>query len=324
MNVLITGGTGFLGGSIIKFLLACKKELSIYLFCRDKHQAELLFDRDSRIFFVEGSLEGILENETLKKCKIDYIIHCAAPTQSSYMIANPVETADAIVIGTRNILEFAQKNSVESMVYLSSMEVFGAVADTGVFRKENELGDIDLTMPRSCYSLGKRMAEHYCHLYCQQYGVPVKIARLAQVFGKGVRCEDNRVFMQFARSAINEKNIILKTDGLSMGNYCATEDAVNAIITILENGVNGEVYNVVNEQNTMTIREMAQLVASKIAGDKIKVEIIQEDNSKTGYAPKTGLRMSAEKLRALGWTPQKSLIEMYEDVIEELTKCKEK
>ena len=89
-------------------------------------------------------------------------------------------------------------------------------------------------------------------------------------------------------------------------------------IIILEKGADGEVYNIVNEKNTMTICEMAQLVASKIAKDRIKVEIRCEDNRKTGYAPKTGLRMSSEKLCALGWIPQKSLIEMYEDVIGEI------
>lgn len=205
---------------------------------------------------------------------------------------------------------------VKSMVYLSSMEVYGKVADTGRLLKEDELGEISLESVRSCYSLGKRMAEHYCYLYNQEYHVPVKIARLAQVFGKGVHLEDHRVYMQFARAAYENRDIVLKTKGTSMGNYCASEDAVSAILLLLEKGTDGEVYNIVNEKNTMCIRDMAELVAHQIAEDKIKVKIEMEDPMKTGYAPETGLRLSGEKLKKMGWRPTKELEEMYQDVIE--------
>lgn len=248
----------------------------------------------------------------------DYMIHCAAPTVSSYMVSNPAETADSVVSGTRSMLELAGRFSVKSMVYLSSMEVYGKVSDIGRPRREDELGDIPLDSVRSCYPMGKRMAEHYCHIYSQEYGVPVKTARLAQVFGKGVRPEDSRVYMQFARAAAGGQDIILRTQGLSMGNYCASEDAVNAVFTILEKGRDGETYNVVNEANTMRICQMAELVAAKVAKGSTKVKIEPEDVRKTGYAPDTELRLSGDKLRQLGWKPTKGLVEMYEDVMNEI------
>lgn len=86
--------------------------------------------------------------------------------------------------------------------------------------------------------------------------------------------------MQFARSVVEKGDIILRTEGLSMGNYCATEDAVNVIFTILYNGTNGESYNVVKEENTMCIRDMAQLVTEQVAGGSIKVKIEPEDSVK--------------------------------------------
>ena len=122
--------------------------------------------------------------------------------------------------------------------------------------------------------------------------------------------------MQFANALINEEDIGLKTDGSSMGNYCSTEDAVQAILKILTNGENGETYNVVNEDNTMTIREMAELLATHFGNGKTKVVIREEDNSKTGYAPKTSLRMSSEKLKRLGWKPTKGILEMYQDILD--------
>ena len=76
------------------------------------------------------------------------------------------------------------QKQVESMVYLSSMEVYGDIdCNDGRYVSEKELGNIDIDSSRSCYPLGKRMAEHYCHIFHKEYHVPVKIARLSQAFG---------------------------------------------------------------------------------------------------------------------------------------------
>ena len=224
--------------------------------------------------------------ELVVEAPIDYVIHCASTTTSSYMVSNPVETAD------------------------------GIVKDIGRPRKEEELGEISLQLPRSCYPMAKHMAEHYCHIYFTENQVPVKIARLAQTFGRGVSDKDTRVFMQFIKSVIEQKDIVLKTEGKSIGNYCDSLDAVKAIFSILNYGKNGEVYNVVNEKNTMCIRDMANLVADKIANGKIKV--VYEKTDKIVYAPDTELRLSSEKLRGLGWEPTKDLEEMYKDMMEDL------
>ncbi len=321
---LITGITGFIGRILAEELILSssegREEIQIIGVGRDRERMRDTFASvdGGDIVFVEADCAGDKQLLCQITTPIDYIIHCACPTASSYMISNPVETADSIVLGTRSVLELARRLKVKSMVYLSSMEAYGVVKDIGRARTEDELGDIDLASARSSYSLGKRMAEHYCHIYWKEYGVPVRIARLSQVFGRGVRSGDNRVYMQFARSACEGRDIILKTRGDSMGNYCSSDDAVRAILTILEKGENGEVYNVVNESNTMCIREMAKLVASQIAGGRISVRIELEDAGTTGYAPDTGLRLSGEKLGKLGWKPVKGIVEMYRDVVREI------
>lgn len=320
-NYLITGGSGYIGSLVIKELYKrAEREgdpVQVVAVVRDVNKARNVLP--GRVKLIEGDITDGSFVDTVANnpvCgAIDYIIHCAAPTTSAYMVSNPVETADSIVLGTRNVLEVAKRQQVKSMVYLSSMEVYGQVEDIGRTRREEELGNVALDAPRSCYPLGKRMAEHYCHIYAKEYGVPVKIARLAQTFGVGVRTEDNRVYMQFARAAAEGKDIVLKTLGASLGNYCAADDAVAAVLLLLEAGTNGEVYNVVNEANTMCIRDMAQLVATEIAGGEIAVRIAVEDSAKTGYAPDTQLRLSGEKLEMLGWKPTKGLVEMYRDVI---------
>ncbi len=320
---LITGITGFVGSLLAKHLMEQREykegTLRILGLVRDEEKAKRVFACDDcqNLQFVMADLcdantvLGISE-------PVDYIVHCAAATASAYMISNPVETADGIVLGTRNMLELAKQKNVKSMVYVSSMEVYGCVTDIGRLRAEEELGEVALNSPRSCYPLGKRMAEHYCHAFFKEYGVPVKVARLAQTFGTGVRPEDNRVYMQFARAAVEGRDIVLKTRGRSYGNYCSSEDVIAALLVLLEKGSDGEAYNVVNEANTMRICEMAELVAEKVAQGRISVRIEVEDASKTGYAPDTELRLSGVKLRALGWEPTKTLAEMYRDIIKVL------
>lgn len=321
---LITGITGYIGSLIAKKVMQSDEytheKVHIYAFVRDIKKAQDILKNYNckHLTLIEMDICSNEYISVMLDKSIDYIIHCAATTQSFQMVSNPVETADGIVLGTRNMLELAHLLHVKSMVYLSSMEVYGCVSDIGRNRKEDELGHILLESARSCYSLGKRMAEHYCHIYQQQYNVPVKIARLAQTFGRGVNLEDNRVYMQFARAVVEERDIVLYTQGLSMGNYCDSDDVVNAIFTILKKGVSGETYNVSNEENTMCIRKMAELVAHQIAKDKIKVRTELKDIEKIGYAPETNLRISSEKLCRLGWKPTKGLVKMYEDVISEI------
>lgn len=320
---LITGVTGFIGSLLVKYLMSqleYKKGLiSILGLVRNEEKAKEVFSGEdcTNLQFIKVDLCEASAIMAIEE-SVDYIVHCAAATASSYMISNPVETADGIVLGTRNVLELAKRKAVKSVVYVSSMEVYGRVGDIGRPRVEEELGRVVLDSPRSCYPLGKRMAEHYCHVFWKQYGVPVKVARLAQTFGSGVHPEDNRVYMQFARAVIEGRDIVLKTQGRSFGNYCSSEDVIEAIMFLLELGAEGEIYNVVNEANTMRIYEMAELVATRLAQGRIKVRVNEENPKKTGYAPDTELRLSGTKLQKLGWMPKKSLLEMYQDVIKEL------
>ena len=100
-----------------------------------------------------------------------------------------------------------------------------------------------------------------------------------------------------------------------MGNYCGIHDAISGIMTILEKGTNGEAYNVVNEANTMTIRQMAELVADRMADGRINVVYDITDHERYGYAADTTLRLSGEKLMSLGWKPEEDLENMYSQLI---------
>ena len=123
--------------------------------------------------------------------------------------------------------------------------------------------------------------------------------------GAGVSYTENRVFAQFAKSAMSGSDIVLHTQGKSFGNYCYTADVVSGLLAILLRGENGEAYNVVCESATMRIAEMAQMVAQEIAGGKIQVVFdIPESALTYGYAPDVELRLDGQKLRNLGWEPK--------------------
>jgi len=314
-SYLITGAAGYIGSMLVKHIKEKDKEADITGLVRDRIKAEKILPFDIRI--VEADLTDRERMESFN-LNCNYIIHCASVTASDEMISHPVEVTESIVNTTQNILEFAKRCQVKSMVYLSSMEVYGNIHSADrqrVSEHEVSRGEVELLNVRSCYPLGKRMAENICYSYFKEYGVPVKIARLAQTFGEGVLSSDKRVFAQFAKAAREGNDLVLHTEGRSMGNYCGIHDAVSGIMTILENGISGEAYNVVNEINTMTIRQMAELVADKIAGGKIKVIYDITEENRYGYAADTALCLSGRKLMALGWNPKESLIDMYEQLI---------
>ena len=101
-----------------------------------------------------------------------------------------------------------------------------------------------------------------------------------------------------------------------MGNYCYTADVINALFCILEKGEAGQAYNVVNENNTMTIREMAELVAGELTDHRIKIIYdIPDSPFAYGYAPDVQMRLSSRKLRELGWYPEVRLSDMYRRMI---------
>lgn len=318
-TVLITGATGFVGSLLAKCFLCFnqmkKGNVSVIALIRNKEKAKKVFENyyeDPGLCFIEGNILDAIN----VKGRIDYIFHTASITTSKLMVENPVETLEISYQGTNNMLKLACEKMVERMVYVSSMEVYGIPQMASEYIREKDLGYIDLTNVRSSYSEGKRICECLCTAYMSEYNVPVTIARLAQTFGAGVMENDNRVYAQFARSVINQQDIILHTDGKSEGNYCYTRDVIKGLLILGYQGQPGQAYNIVNQEAHMQIREMAQLVADKVAGGRIKVKYDISDNvMKYGYAPPVKMHLSSEKMNELGWEAEVGLEEAYNRMI---------
>lgn len=313
-SVLITGATGLVGSLLAKALL-CHNRLNhanveLLLLVRSKEKAQAVFgdllERDG----VQLIMGDITRPISLMR-HVDYVIHCASVTASKMMISQPVETIFTALDGTRNVLECAKANGARSVVYVSSMEMYGVVENGDLPVSEDMSGYINPLAIRSNYPESKRMCENMCVAYAHEYGMDIKIARLAQTFGAGILPGENRVFAQFARSAMEGKDIVLHTKGLSHGNYCYTADVISGLMHILFSGENGQAYNVVNEETHTTIGDMAKMVAEKLATKPIRVVFDIPESNTFGYAQDTKLRLSSEKLRSLGWKPQVNLEEAY-------------
>ena len=315
-TVLVTGGTGLIGSTLISSLLYANQKLSLNLqvlaLIRNQTKAKKIFFQQLQerlpLHFITGTVENLPEIEQ----PIDYIIHGASPTASLFFVQHPVETIRIAVRGTENLLCLAREKKLKGFVYLSSMEVYGAPqADTLI--PETQGCTLDSMVVRSCYPIAKRLCENLCAGFAQEYHVPAKVIRLAQTFGPGVLKDDKRVFAEFARDVMEGKNIVLQTNGTSKREYLYTADAVTAILTVLLNGVTGQAYNAGNPQTYCSIVEMAQLVAQEIAHNNIRVILPSNTEKDTNekFPPAHHLHLDVRKLENLGWIPTKGLKEMY-------------
>lgn len=319
-KILITGATGLIGSALVKTILR-EENVKVVALVRNAEKAERVFT-DCKSENLEIMVSDICDLKP-ENIGVDYIIHAASQTSSKAFVNTPVETINTAIKGTSNILEFARVNEVKSLVYLSSMEVYGAPT-TDEKISESYPTNLDTMSVRSSYPESKRMCENLCTSYFSEYGVPVKVVRLTQTFGEGVDYNDGRVFAEFARCAIENKDIVLKTKGETKKNYLYVYDAVSAIITVLFNGENGNAYNAANEETYCSIYEMAQMVAEKCGNKSIKVVIEEKDDIlKFGYAPTLKMNLSTEKLKNLGWKPKKDLFGMFNVMIDDMIKNKE-
>ena len=309
-SFFITGATGLIGSLIVKSFIwrnaNNNANIKMLLLVRDKKSAIDMLGSGNNIEYIESSIENLNYN-----INADYIIHGASPTKSKFFTQNPVETLDISILGTKNVLEIAKNNSVKSMVYLSSMEMYGTMKDENV--TEDKIGKIDILNTRSSYSEGKRIAELYCYSYFSEYNVPVKMCRIAQTFGPGISKNETRVFKYFADCIINKKDIILKSTGETIINYSYTTDTILGILCILINGKNGESYNIVGEKTNMTILESAEWLLKEFENKNNR--IICECNQKNDFAPDNKMILSNQKIKTLGWKSKISLKEGYKRLI---------
>lgn len=309
---LITGATGLIGSALVKRLAAENVEIICPVRSVEKAQGMFSSEVFAAVKWVEAPIEAFLKGMLED---YDYVIHCASPTASKYFVEHPVETMRFNIETTSSLLDYSKEHQVKGVVYLSSLESYGTILDDTEAVTEDVQGYVNPMETRSSYNMAKRMCESLCHAYAEEYAVPVKVVRLTQTISPYISDNDMRVFAQFARHAAKGEDIELHTEGTAARQYIHIDDAVDAILCVLYKGTSGEVYNAAREDSYISVREMAQFVQDNFNPAGKVVFHLRDD---MGYAPTTRLRLSTEKLRALGWVSQYGLYEMFDRLISQI------
>lgn len=288
-TILISGGTGFIGTFIIEVL----RYRNVFY-----HQGIKVISL-SRRGRVSDDMVKYLSADITQKIDLDedvnFILHLASNTHPRQYAEDPIGTITTNVFGCNNLLQLAVQNNIERFLLASSVEIYGQGAKIPML--ESYVGYIDCNNARSGYNEAKRTCEALCQSYRTQYGVDSVVVRLARVFGADSK-KDSKAMSQFMAKAVSGEDIILKSKGLQRYSYCYVADAASAIFNVLMNGKDGEVYNVADEDENMTLGEYAEYIAG-LANRKVIMQI-EDDNSvsKATYA-----LLDTSKIKGLGWKP---------------------
>lgn len=306
-KVLVTGASGMLGSYITRALCLLKEknswDISIYALIRNPKK--LPEDLQDKVEIIQQSVTEPIDTEV----KFDYIFHTASPASPLIMKDDPVGTIAANTLGAYYTLDLARKSGAKGYLFISSREIYGQPYEDQKEFTEETYGFVDPLSPRSCYPEGKKAAETMCASFVQQYGIDVKIARLAHTYGPGMSIDDGRVQADFLRDVVNHRDIVLKSEGKPIRTYTYVSDAVAAMFYILLNS-DEMVYNISSPEATVSIRELAETLVEAYPERNIKLAFdIPEEQQNIGAAPFTLGILNSDKLNAIGWKPQYSLKE---------------
>lgn len=306
-SVMVTGASGMIGSYFVYTLMKLNEDydanIKIIPLVRNLDKLNRQIIDDSHVIPIVQDVTKEIEWDG----EIDYIIHAASPASPKIMKEKPVETNFANTLGTANTLMLARDKNAKGYLFISSREIYGQPLDNEEYFKEDSFGFIDQIVPRNAYAEGKKAAENMCVGFNKEYGLNTKIVRLAHTYGPGMSIDDGRVQADFLKNLVNGEDILLKSDGSSVRTYTYVSDAVSAMFKIMLKS-SDLVYNVSDERNEVSIRDLAQIIASISQDNKLKLVFDIDDSDENGYAPfKYGI-LSSEKIRKeLGWKAKYSV-----------------
>ncbi len=248
-NVLISGGSGFLGSWICDAL----NQIASRIICVDNLSTGV-FENIEHLKGVKGfKFERADVCTYSRNPKVDMIFHLASrPAPEDYQ-KHPVETALANATGTDKMLDLARRSDAR-VFYASSSEVYG---DAEMFpTPESYEGRVNPLGPRSCYEEGKRFGEALCKAYHDQYGLDVRIGRLFNSYGPRLRPDGlyGRVVSRFLLQAFRGDNVTVFGDGSQTRSFCYVADTIIGLLRlVVKEGVSGEAVNIGNTVETNII-----------------------------------------------------------------------
>ena len=311
-NILITGGCGFLGVSLIKKLLALQSKnirlidnLSVG---KKKHLRQVSEFTEINPNNLKGSPNGlelivgdIRDQELAMKVAkgIDTIIHLAANTGVGPSIEKPQVDMSVNIIGTFNYLEASRVNKISKFIFASSGAPIGEV--------EPPIHEEIPPHPLSPYGASKLAGEGYCSAYKNTFGIETVVLRFGNVYGPG-SINKSSVVAKFIRKAINGDILEIYGDGMQTRDFIYIDDLINAIIiTVEKHNIGGEIFQIASNQET-TINGMTNKLINELKKQGVKNINIKNISIRTGDMKRNFSDTSKAKER-LGWNAQINLTE---------------
>jgi UDP-glucuronate 4-epimerase len=289
MNVLVTGGAGFIGSHVVEALLRRGDAATVLDDFNDFYSPAIKrrnvagFAKRAKI--IEGDIRAKLPAQ-----KFDAIIHLAARAGVRPSLAQPRLYTDVNVVGTQNLLEFACETGVNKFIFASSSSVYG-------LNQKIPFNESDpIFKPISPYAATKLAGEALCHVYHHLYGLKLVCLRFFTVYGP--RQRPDLAIRKFTEAMLAGNAIEMFGDGSTRRDYTYIDDITQGVLAALDADLGFEIINL-GESRTVELRDLIALI-EKIAGKRAQIRSLP---AQPGDVPITYADISKAR-QLLGYNPQ--------------------
>lgn len=226
MRIMVTGGAGFLGSHLCRYLLKQKHEIlcvdNLYTGYKENIK-DLLYYENFEFYRHDITFPLYVE--------VDQIYNLACPASPIQYQKNPVQTLKTCVLGTINMLGIAKRLNIH-FLQASTSEIYGDPLKHP--QNETYWGNVNPIGPRACYDEGKRCAETICMDYQRQYKTDISIVRIFNTYGPMMGIGDGRVISNFIVQALRNENITVYGSGKQTRSFCYVDDLIRGIVKLME------------------------------------------------------------------------------------------
>ena len=307
---LVTGANGMIATYLIYLFMSLVREkgmdVRVVALSRNRKVSEGLFAD----FLDDPHFELLIQDVCMPihlEGQLDYIFHFAGNASPYYIKNDPVGIMKSNLLGTINVLELAEEKNSKKVVFASTREVYGENKDETSLT-ETSFGRMDCLDDRSCYPESKRAAETLCKSYFLQHGVSFNAVRIAHTYGPGMRLmNDGRVMSDLLSFVTQGRDIVLKSPGEALRAFCYLTDAVLGLMYILFYGDNSSAYNLSNETEEISVRDLAEKLIRICSDKELRVRFDIPEIQSGVYCDYKRVGLDTSRLESLGWRPQVSL-----------------
>jgi dTDP-glucose 4,6-dehydratase len=292
-KLLITGGLGFIPSNFIRNLLFQRKDYEVIGVDKVSSSSDLnsIYINKNQKFHIADITDTHIFDRIVEYEKPDIIIHAAALTSVDEALISPKAFIHNNVLGTQNVVEAVLKYKIKKLIYTSTDEVMGHQSS----ETEPSWTEESPTNPRNIYSSTKLAGENIIKSYGHSHGLNYCITRSSNNYGR--RQTINKFIPRAIKSLIEGRKIPLYGEGREIRDWLHVNDNCNGILKIVENGKNGETYNISANQEYSNL-EVVKLICDCMKRD-LEIEFVP---NRPGHDFRYSL--NSRKLRELGWSPE--------------------